>query len=107
MVAAELEHARPTAVSDGEVTVAVAEVRRPIVEKNRVEIEAALSAVAGVAMRVTFATKGEGGAEPGPSAPPGKRLDQQGERDQRLKAYRAKDQGLDAVAEALDLELLD
>jgi hypothetical protein len=58
-------------------------------------------------VRVTFRAGSPDQAQAPPSGGPGRRLDQQGERDQRLKAYRSKDQGLDAVAEALDLELLD
>jgi DNA polymerase III gamma/tau subunit len=107
MIAAELEHARPVQVAEGEVTVLVAEVRRPILEKNRSEIESAVAAVAGAVARVTFRAEAGGAPDSPPAASTGKRLDQQGERDQRLKVYRAKDQSLDAVAEALDLELLD
>lgn len=109
MVAAALEHVRPVAVSGGEVVLEVGggEVHLQGLEKNRVEIEAALAVVAGVAARIAFRAESAGPAESAAQAAPGRRLDQQGERDQRLKAYRAKDQGLDAVAEALDLELLD
>jgi hypothetical protein len=103
-VAAELEHARPGAVAEGEVTVLVSDVRRPILEKHRGEIEAAIAAVTGAATRIAFRSVGDESAAP---AAPGRRLDQQGERDQRLQAYRSKDQALDAVADALDLELLD
>jgi hypothetical protein len=59
-------------------------------------------------IRVVFGPPGgdPGGASAGGDGPV-RRLDQQSERDQRLRSYRAKDQALDAVAEALDLELLD
>ncbi len=36
-----------------------------------------------------------------------RRLDRGADRDERLKAYRAKDASLDALADALDLELLE
>jgi hypothetical protein len=107
MVAAELEHARPAAVEGIEVVLEVADVRRPIVEKRRAEVEAAIAAVAGAVARVVLRPPGAPAAESvRPEGSP-KRLDQQSERDQRLAAYRSKDQALDAVAEALDLELLD
>jgi hypothetical protein len=109
MVAAALEHTRPAAVDGREVALAVSggEVHLRGLEKNRAEIEAAIGAVVGSAVRVTFRAGSPDQAQAPPSGGPGRRLDQQGERDQRLKAYRSKDQGLDAVAEALDLELLD
>jgi hypothetical protein len=43
---------------------------------------------------------------PAESAAP-RRLDKQAEREERLKAQRAKDSGLDQVADALDLELIE
>jgi DNA polymerase-3 subunit gamma/tau len=109
MVAAALEHVRPAAVEGGEVVLAVSggEVHQRGLEKNRAEIEAAMAAVVGTVVRLTFRAESRDQAQTPPSGGPGRRLDQQGERDQRLKAYRSKDQGLDAVAEALDLELLD
>jgi hypothetical protein len=94
-------------VEGSEVVLVVTEVRRPIVEKKRAEIEAAIAAVAGAVVRVVLRPPGAPTAE---TARPGgapRRLDQQAERDQRLAAYRSKDQALDAVADALDLELLD
>jgi DNA polymerase-3 subunit gamma/tau len=107
MVAAELEHARAVAVEGGEVTLEVSDVRRPILEKNRAEIESAVAAVAGSVVRVTFRPEAQGAGQSAPSGGGGRRLDQQADRDQRLAAYRSKDQALDAVAESLDLELLD
>jgi hypothetical protein len=89
------------------VVLEVADVRRPMVEKKRAEIEAAIAVVAGAAARVVLRPPGASAAQsPRPEGSP-RRLDQQSERDQRLAAYRSKDQALDAVAEALDLELLD
>jgi hypothetical protein len=62
----------------------------------------------GSPVRVGFQGAGQGSRQPaGGSDGPVERLDQQTDREARLKAYRAKDQALDAVAEALDLELLD
>jgi hypothetical protein len=83
-------------------------VHLPGLEKNRREIETAMSATLAAPVRVVFqAADADGSAERGVTAGPVRRLDQQGERDQRLRAYREKDQALDAAAEALDLELLD
>jgi DNA polymerase-3 subunit gamma/tau len=108
MVAAALEHVRPAAVAGGEVALAVSgEVHLQGLEKNRADIEAAVAAVMGSPVRITFRAEGSRQAESPASGATGRRLDQQSDRDQRLKTYRAKDQGLDAVAEALDLELLD
>jgi len=108
MVAAALEHASPAGVAETTVTLRVSEseVHLEGLERSRAEVEAGLSAVFGAALRVAYRA-----AEAGPEATPkpgeARRLDQQADRGERLKAYRAKDQALDAMADALDLELLD
>jgi DNA polymerase-3 subunit gamma/tau len=110
MLAAALGHAHVAAVRGREVVVEVGDtdVHLPGLEKNRREIEAAMSAVLEAEARVVFRPAGETRSEQtGDAGGPARRLDQQAERDQRLQAYRAKDQALDAVVDALDLELLD
>ncbi len=112
MLAAALGHVQVVDVRGRDVVLAVSDgdtdVYLPGLEKNRREIEAAMSAVFSAQVRVVFPSAGGArGRESAGGAGPARRLDQQSERDQRLRAYRAKDQALDAVAEALDLELLD
>jgi DNA polymerase-3 subunit gamma/tau len=110
LLAAALGHAEVVDVRGRDVVLAVqdTDVHLPGLEKNRREIETAMSATLAAPVRVVFQAAGaDRSAERGVSAGPARRLDQQGERDQRLLAYRAKDQALDAAAEALDLELLD
>jgi DNA polymerase-3 subunit gamma/tau len=110
MLAAALGHAQVAEVRGREVTLAVGEtdVHLPGLEKNRHEIEAAMSAALGAPVRVVLCpADGERGPAGGAGGGAARRLDQQSDRDQRLRAYRAKDQALDAAAEALDLELLD
>jgi hypothetical protein len=107
-VAAALEHAVPAGVEGTAVTLGVSEsdVHLEGLERNRAEVEKGLAAVFGIRLSVTYRPAG-GTADAASGAPESKRLDQQSDRGERLKAYRAKDQALDAMAEALDLELLD
>ena len=49
---------------------------------------------------------GRGGTDAVAPAEP-KRMDRSQDREERLRAYRSKDAALDAMAEALDLELLE
>ena len=112
MLAAALRHAQVVDVRGRDVVLSVSDgdtdVYLPGLEKNRRELETALRAEFATAVRAIFQPAG-GARGPDGAASAGvvRRLDQQSERDQRLRAYRAKDQALDAVAEALDLELLD
>ncbi len=111
MVAAALTHAVPAHSAGRELTLEVTEsdVHLEGLERNRGEIESAVRSVFGALARVTFRA-GDRVRAPGASGAGGgggQRLDQQTDRAQRLQAYRAKDQALDAVADALDLELLD
>jgi hypothetical protein len=102
-------------------------------ERRRSVIEEEIGNALGSKVKVEF-TSGQGGeaaapasprpvpAAPVPSAPSSapplvaptsaesaapRRLDKQAEREERLKAQRAKDSGLDQVADALDLELIE
>jgi DNA polymerase-3 subunit gamma/tau len=110
VVAATLEHTTPAAVEGSEVRLLVpdSDVHSEGLERSRSEVEAGLQAVFGAALRVRYvaATGAEGAAAGDRGAAP-QRLDPRTDRGERLKAYRAKDQALDAMAEALDLELLD
>ncbi|MDH4350394.1 MAG: hypothetical protein OEW56_04520, partial [Gemmatimonadota bacterium] len=108
LVAAALDHAVPAGIDGTVVALGVAEsdVHVEGLERNRAEVEKGLAEVFGTRLSVTY----RGAAEPASAAagpPESKRLDQHSDRGERLKAYRAKDQALDAMADALDLELLD
>jgi DNA polymerase-3 subunit gamma/tau len=111
LVAAALEHATPAAVDGAEVRLLVSDsdVHTEGLERSRGEVEAGLRAVFGADLRVRYlpAQHGSSGAAGVEPPPPPQRLDQRTDRGERLKAYRAKDQALDAMADALDLELLD
>jgi hypothetical protein len=108
LVAAALEHAAPAGVDGSTVTLGVSDsdVHLEGLERSRAEVEAGLATVFGTGLRVAYRPAAAGG-EGEPKAAESRRLDPQGDRGERLKAYRAKDQALDAMADALDLELLD
>jgi hypothetical protein len=108
MLGEALGHAEPTSVSGDEVTLRVADsdVHLEGLRKNRGAIEAAISQILGIAARVVL-TAGGADSAGSPPPPPPARLDQASDRAERLRSYRTKDQALDAVAETLDLELLD
>jgi len=107
LVAAALEHVSPAAVDGLEIrlTVTASDVHLEGLERNRGEIEAGLRAVFGAELQARFGPAAEAESTGRGAAP--QRLDQQKDRGERLKAYRAKDQALDTLADALDLELLD
>jgi len=111
LVAAALEHAAPAAVEGSEVRLLISDsgVHSEGLERSRGEVEAGLRAVFGADLKVRFAgpSNGAAGAAGTVRDVPSQRLDQRTDRGERLKAYRAKDQALDAMAEGLDLELLD
>jgi DNA polymerase-3 subunit gamma/tau len=110
LVAAALEHATPATVEGSEVRLLVSDsdVHSEGLERSRGEVEAGLRAVFGAELRVRYipATGSEAAGTANRGGGP-QRLDQRADRGERLRAYRAKDQALDAMADALDLELLD
>jgi DNA polymerase-3 subunit gamma/tau len=104
LVREALSHAAPAAVEGDQVTLEVSdcEVHLEGLERSRDIVAKAVADVTGKAARVAYRpASGE--------APPNnaKRLDRDGDRGERLKGYRAKDPSLDAMADALDLELLE
>ncbi len=105
MVKEMLSLARPTALKDGEVRLEV-EGDMPLegLNRNKNVVRDALSTLLGVQAQVTLATAS---AEPSTPAPEPKRQTVEGDRDARMRTYRAQDPTLDAVAEALDLELME
>ncbi|MGD2136332.1 MAG: DNA polymerase III subunit gamma/tau [Gemmatimonadales bacterium] len=107
MVRESLGHARPAALEGDELALAVDEGAGQLegLERSRREIARAIQAVTGrsvrVALRVVPAVEAaDAAAEP-------RRLDENSDRQERLQHYRRKDASLDAVADALDLELLE
>ncbi len=105
MVKEMLSHARPTALADGEVRFEV-EGDMPLegLNRNKNVVQDAISALVGAPSRVTFASATSDRPTP---APEPKRQTAEGDREARMRAYRAQDPTLDAVAEALDLELTE
>ena len=106
MLREALVHAEPSGVDGVEVTLSVSdsEVHLEGLQTNRAMIEAAITDVLGVSASVRLRPASAAGEGEGS---PVRRLDQRADRRQRLEAYRKKDQALDAVAESLDLELLE
>jgi hypothetical protein len=106
MLREALTHATP--LVEGEtlaLDVSGSEVHLQGLENGRQAIETAVRTVTGAAVRVVIrpagpAVGGGAGGEP-------RRLNRDLEREERLQRYRAKDPGLDATADALDLELLE
>ena len=101
-----LAHATP--VVDGEtlaLDVSGSEVHLQGLENGRKAIEAAVRSVTGASVRVVVRPGGPA-ADAGRAGEP-RRLNRDVEREERLQHYRAKDPALDAVADALDLELLE
>jgi len=107
MVREALGHATPAAVEGKRVTFEVSdsEVHLEGLERSRAVLADAIEEVLGSAVDVAYRSASQPAATPSPAEP--KRLDREGDREERLRQYRAKDGSLDAVADALDLELLD
>jgi DNA polymerase-3 subunit gamma/tau len=104
LVREALSHAAPAAVEGDQVTLEVSDCKVHLegLERSRDIVAKAVADVTGRAARVAYRpASGE--------APPNnaKRLDREGDRGERLKGYRAEDPSLDAMADALDLELLE
>lgn len=91
-------------VSEGRVTLEVADSEPGVVDTDQARriLDQVLSDLAGVPVRVAVRVRPGGDRPPEP-----KRLDLEGEREERLLAYRRRDPALDAVAEEMDLELLE
>ncbi len=100
-----LSHARPKALADGEVRLEV-EGEMPLegLNRNKNVVRDAVSVLVGAPYGVTFVSSTAD--RPAPAQEP-KRQTAAGDREARMQAYRAQDPTLDAVAEALDLELME
>ncbi len=108
MLREALSHAAVVVAKEGIILeVSGSEVHLQGLESGRKAIEAAVQQVTGAPARVQVRPAGPGAS---PSAAPGeppRRLNRDAEREERLQHYRAKDPGLNAAADALDLELLE
>ena len=101
-----LSQARPSALVDGVVSIEVTggEIQIEGLARNQKIVQDALTAFFGTSTRVEFS--GPAPERPEPSAEP-RRQTQADDREDRLRSYRAQDPALDAVVDALDLELLE
>jgi isopropylmalate/homocitrate/citramalate synthase len=103
MLREALGAATPVAVAGGELVVeADSEVHRSGLERGRRVVESAAAAVLGAGVRLVV--RAAGGAQSGEEP---RRLNQQTDREERLRSRRARDPALDTVADAMDLELLE
>jgi DNA polymerase-3 subunit gamma/tau len=104
LVREALSHATPAAVEGDLVTLDVSdcEVHLEGLERSRDIVATAVVDVTGKAARVAY--RPASGEALSNNA---RRLDREGDRGERLEGYRAKDPSLDAMADALDLELLE
>ncbi len=102
-----LSHATPAAVDGETVTLDVSEseVHLEGLERSRALVARAISAVTGQRVRVEYRT-GSGG-EGGAARTEVQRLDRDADREERLRTFRSRDAALDALGDALDLELLE
>jgi DNA polymerase-3 subunit gamma/tau len=107
MVREALGHATPAVVDGVDVTcdVSESEVHLEGLERSRELVAEAIREVLGAEVRVAYRPAAATVEAPPPEEP--RRLDRDGDREERLKQYRSKDAALDAVADALDLELLE
>ena len=98
-----LSQGRPVDVREGEVRLAV-DGAMPLegLNRNKAVVREALANFLGAPTGVTFGPPESDTATP-PAGP--KRQTPEGDREARMRTYRAQDPALDAVAEALDLEL--
>jgi len=103
-----LGHATPTAVNQGvvELEVSECEVHLEGLERNRGVIAKSIEDVVGMKVKnLEYKPRQADSTEP--LAPPPGRLDRDADQEEQLKRHRQSDSGLDAIAEALDLEVLE
>ncbi|MFQ6044898.1 MAG: DNA polymerase III subunit gamma/tau, partial [Gemmatimonadales bacterium] len=104
MIREALVHARPVAVKGSEVVLEVTEgdIHLDGLERGREVIAEAIGAVFQQPVKVACRP-----APNSPEEPPPGRLSEEADREERLRQYRSQDPALDALADALDLELLE
>ncbi len=106
LVREALQQATPVGVEGDEVVVELADPDAHLegLTRNRAVVADALAAVTGQRMRVVFRSAACG---PAPASEEPRRLSDGADREERLRYYRSQDPALDALADALDLELLE
>ncbi len=102
-----LSHAKPVSVDGDMVTLALSngDTHLEGLERSRKAIVSAIESVTGHRVSLVFRTA-DRTPDPGRAREP-RRLNEEADREERLRLYRSKDPALDAAAEALDLELLE
>jgi len=102
-----MRHAKPTAMDGDRVTLEVQEGEAHLegLERSREVIQSAIETLTG--RRVVLAFRPAGTKPTGSHDSDPRRLDEHGDREERLRLYRSKDPSLDAAADALDLQLLE
>lgn len=107
MLREALVHAKPQQVGEGELVLGVGDgdVHLEGLQRGSTHIAEAIFRVTGSEVKIKFVIQDDGGTASAPAE--AARLDEKTDKEERLKAYRAKDKALDAAAEALDLELME
>ncbi len=108
MVREALSHAVPTTVKNDlvELEVSDCEVHLEGLERNREMIIKSIEDIAGLKVgKLEYKPQQIAARESTPDPPA--RLDRNGDQEERLKHHRSLDPGLDALADALDLEVLE
>jgi DNA polymerase-3 subunit gamma/tau len=102
-----MRHATPAAIDGDRVTLEVQEGEAHLegLERSRQVIQTAIETLTGRRVVLDFRPAGTESTESDNSDP--RRLDEHGDREERLRLYRSKDPALDAAADALDLQLLE
>jgi DNA polymerase-3 subunit gamma/tau len=103
-----LSQARPSTLADGVLSIEVPGGDHQIegLSRNKSIVQDAVTAFFGTTTGVEFAAPAAAPDRPKPPAEP-RRQTQEADREDRLRSFRAQDPALDAVADALDLELLE
>ncbi len=108
MVREALSHATPISVNEGivELEVSDCEVHVEGLERNREIIVQSIKGISGIDVQ-KLEYKPQRADSDTPVAEPPARLDRSTDQEERLKHHRKADPGLDALAKALDLEVLE
>jgi len=108
MVREALSHTTPLSAGEGvvELEVTDCEVHLEGLERNRGLIAESIEHITGLKVKSLAYKPQEAGSHRTQSEPPA-RLDRMADREERLRHYRQVDPGLDALAQTLDLEVLE
>jgi hypothetical protein len=108
MLREALGHATPISVNEGVVTLEVSEceVHLEGLERHKDIIVQSIESITGLKVKILeYQPRSKDLDVPQGEPPP--RLDRTADREQRLRHHRQVDPGLDSLAEALDLEVLE